>query len=162
MLKGKNIILRPLQDSDLDFLFEVENNTENWQFGSEKKGYNKQELLDYIANSKIDITVAKQYRFVIDLNSTPIGFIDLFNYTTDSAGVGVIITKSYRKRGFAKEALNLLSEYAFFILGANQLYCSITKDNLASIKLFTSCSFEVEKEVKGLQYFVKLAEKLAL
>jgi hypothetical protein len=50
MLKGKNIILRPLQNSDLDFLFEIENNTKNWQFGSEKKEYNKQELLDYIAN----------------------------------------------------------------------------------------------------------------
>ena len=160
MLKGKNIILRPLQDSDLDFLFEVENNTENWQFGSEKKEYNKQELLDYIANAKTDITVAKQYRFVIDLNSTPIGFIDLFDYTTDSAGVGVIITKDYRNKGFAKEALNLLADYAFVILDINQLYCSITKDNLASIKLFTSCGFELEKEVKDLQYFIKLAEKL--
>ena len=142
MLKGKNIVLRPLQNSDLDFLFDIENNTGNWQFGSEKKQYNKQELLDYIANAKTDITVAKQYRFVIDLNSTPIGFIDLFDYTTDSAGVGVIITKDYRNKGFAKEALNLLTDYAFVILDINQLYCSITKDNLRSIKLFTSCGFE--------------------
>ena len=158
MLKGKNIILRSLQNSDLDFLFEIENNTENWQFGSEKKEYNKQELLDYIANAKTDITVAKQYRFVIDLNSTPIGFIDLFDYTTDSAGVGVIITKDYRNKGFAKEALNLLTDYAFVILDITQLYCSITKDNLRSIKLFTSCGFESKREKKGLQYFVKLAK----
>ena len=72
----------------------------------------------------------------------------------------MIISKSYRKKGFAKEALNLLSEYAFFILGTNHLYCSITKDNLASIKLFVSCGFELEKEVKDLQYFIKLAKKL--
>jgi len=157
MLKGKHIILRPLRNSDVDFLFEIEHNTENWQFGSEQKKYNKKELLDYIANARIDITVAKQYRFVIDLNSIPIGFIDLFNYTGNSAGVGVIISKNYRKKGFAKEALTLLSEYAFLILDINQLYCSITKDNLVSIKLFSSCSFKLEKEVKGLQYFVKLA-----
>ena len=159
MLKGKNIVLRPLQNSDLDFLFDIENNTGNWQFGSEQKQYNKQELLDYIANAKTDITVAKQYRFVIDLNSTPIGFIDLFDYTTDSAGVGVIITKDYRNKGFAKEALTLLTDYAFVILDINQLYCSITKDNLRSIKLFTSCGFEPKKEKKDLQYFVKLAKK---
>ena len=159
MLKGKNIVLRPLQNSDLDFLFEVENNTKNWQFGSEKKEYNKQELLDYIANAKTDITVAKQYRFVIDLNSTPIGFIDLFNYTNDSAGMGVIITEKYRKKGFAKEALNLLTDYAFIILDINQLHATVTKDNLASIKLFTSCGFELEREKKELQYFVKLAKK---
>ena len=156
MLKGKNIILRPLQKTDLDFLFEIENNIENWQFGSEKKKYNKQELLDYITNAKTDISLAKQYRFVIDLNSIPIGFIDLFNYTNDSAGMGVIITEKYRKNGFAKEALNLLTDYAFIILDINQLYATITKDNLASIKLFTSCGFEYRKELKDLQYFVKL------
>ena len=110
MLKGRNIVLRPLQNTDLDFLFEIENNIENWQFGSEKKKYNKQELLDYITNAKTDISLAKQYRFVIDLNSTPIGFIDLFNYTNDSAGMGVIITEKYRKKGFAREALNLLTD----------------------------------------------------
>ena len=158
MLKGRNIVLRPLQKTDLDFLFEIENNIENWQFGSEKKKYNKQELLDYITNAKTDISLAKQYRFVIDLNSIPIGFIDLFDYTTDSAGVGVIITKDYRNKGFAKEALNLLADYAFVILDITQLYCSITKDNLGSIKLFTSCGFEPKREKKGLQYFVKLAE----
>ena len=49
MLKGRSIVLRPLQKTDLDFLFEIENNTENWQFGSEQKKYNKQEQpRDYV------------------------------------------------------------------------------------------------------------------
>ena len=113
MLKGKNIVLRPLQDSDLDFLEKTENNKENWQFGSEQKQYTKQELADYIAKAKTDIKVAKQYRFVIDLKGAPIGFIDLFDYTKKSAGVGVIISENYRNKGFAKEALMLLIHYAF-------------------------------------------------
>jgi len=158
MLKGKNIVLRSLQNSDLDFLERIENNTENWQFGSEKKKYNKPELLNYIANAKTDIKIDKQYRFVIDLNSTPIGFIDLFNYNTDSAGIGVIIAKDYRNKGFAKEALGLLTNHAFNILKLQKLHCSVVKNNLVSTKLFTSCGFELEKEVKDLQYFVKLAK----
>ena len=157
MLKGKNIVLRPLQDSDLDFLERIENNKENWQFGSERKQFNKEELLTYIANAKIDIKVAKQYRFVIDLNSVPIGFIDLFDYTVDSAGVGVIISKDYRNKGFAKEALTIITNYGFNILKFQKLYCSIVKDNFSSTKLFTSCGFELEKEGKNLQYFAKFA-----
>ena len=157
MLKGKNIVLRPLQDSDLYFLEEIENNKENWQFGSEQKQYSKQELLDYLANAKTDIKVAKQYRFVIDLNNVPIGFIDLFDYTVDSAGVGVIISKDYRNKGFAKEALTLITNYGFNLLKFQKLYCSIVKDNLSSTKLFTSCGFELEKRVKNLQYFAKFA-----
>ena len=159
MLKGNNILLRPLKVSDLNFLFEVENNTDNWKYGTENKQYTKEELTNYIANAKQDITNAGQFRFVIDLENIPIGFIDLFDYTTNSAGVGVIIAKNYRRRGFAKEALKLLSIYSFETLNFKKLDCNIEKDNLASIKLFTSCGFELEREKKELQYFVKLAEK---
>ena len=159
MLKGKKIVLRPLENSDFDFLKRIENNTDNWQFGSEKKEYSDKELSDYIANATTDIKAAKQYRFVIDLNSTPIGFIDLFDYTANSAGVGVIITENYRNKGFAKQALHLLSDYAFTTINLFKLHCAIAKDNLGSIKLFTSCGFELEREEKKLQYFVKLAKK---
>ena len=159
MLKGENIVLRPLQDSDLDFLRRIENNTDNWEFGSERKEYSKKELTSYIKNAKTDIKVAKQYRFVIDLNSTPIGFIDLFDYTVNSAGVGVIITENYRNKGFAKEALCLLSDYSFEYLNLVKLHCKIAKDNLESIKLFSSCDFELEKQEKELLNFVKLAKK---
>ena len=158
MLKSDKILLRPLQLSDLDFLFEIENNKENWKYGTENKQYTKEELTNYIANAKQYITNAGQFRFVIDLENTPIGFIDLFNYRTNSAGVGVIIAKNYRRRGFAKEALHLLSIYSFETLNLKKLDCNIEKDNLESIKLFTSCGFELEREKKELKYFVKLAK----
>jgi len=159
MLKSDKILLRPLQLSDLDFLFEIENNKENWKYGTENKQYTKEELTNYIANAKQYITNAGQFRFVIDFENTPIGFIDLFDYTTNSAGVGVIIAKNYRRRGFAKEALKLLSIYSFETLNLKKLDCNIEKDNLESIKLFTSCGFELEKAEKEFQYFVKLAKK---
>ena len=151
-------MLRPLQDSDLDFLEGIENNSVNWQFGSENKRYSKKELLDYIANATKDISIAMQYRFVIDLKNTPIGFIDLFDYHVSSASVGIIIAKDFRKRGFAKQALTLLTNYAFLILGVSQLNAIIKRDNLSSIKLFTSCSFELQTEKIDLQYFIKLAK----
>jgi len=159
MLRGGDIVLRPLQESDLDFLESIENNKGNWQFGSERKHFNRQELFDYIANAKTDIKLAKQYRFVIDLNSVPIGFIDLFDYTLTSAGVGVIISKNYRNKGFAKEALNLISDYAFKFLNLKKIHCSIKKDNLISNQLFISCGFVFLMHNNQFKYFVKLAEK---
>ena len=159
MLNTEKIALRPLEKSDFDFLKRIENNTDNWQFGSEEKEYSDEQLSDYIANAKTDIKVAKQYRFVIDLNSTPIGFIDLFDYTANSAGVGIIITENYRNKGFAKQALHLLSDYAFTTINLFKLHCAIEKDNLESIKLFTSCGFKMERQEEELQYFVKLANK---
>jgi RimJ/RimL family protein N-acetyltransferase len=158
MLKGNNILLRPLKVSDLNFLFEVENNIDNWKYGTENKVYTKEKLINYIANAKQDIATAGQFRFVIDLEKTPIGFIDLFDYTANSAGVGVIIAKNYRRSGFAKEALKLLTIYSFETLNLKRLDCNIEKDNLRSIQLFTSCGFELEREKEELKYFVKLAK----
>ena len=158
MLEGDNIVLRSLQDSDIDILKRIENNTDNWKFGSEKKQFTDQEFLDYIRNAKTDIKTAKQYRFVIDLSDKPIGFIDLFDYDTISAGVGIIIIKKFRNKGFAKEALNLIIDYGFTILNLDKLHCSIEKSNTHSIRLFLSCGFVLEKEVQALKYFIKLAE----
>ena len=151
-------MLRPLQDSDLAFLFDIENNKSNWRFGSEKREYTKEELLHYIRNSQTDIKIAKQYRFVIDFNNMPIGFIDLFNYTIDSSAVGIIIAEDYRRRGFAKEALELLYIYAITILDLKNIHCTVEKQNLSSIKLFSACGFKCIGEKENLKYFVRLAE----
>ena len=156
MLKAKEIVLRPLQILDLDFLEKIENNKENWQFGSERKEYSRKDLEHYIINAKTDIKLAKQYRFVIDLRGESIGLIDLFDYTIKSAGIGIIINKEYRNQGFAKEALNLLIDYGFFVLNICQLHASVAKSNVASIKLFSSCKFAFVKEIGDLQHFVKL------
>ena len=142
MLIGNKILLRSLKDTDLDLLHKIENDQENWKFGSERKKYSKQYLINYIKNSKIDISIAKQYRFVIDLNDIAIGFIDLFDYNIESAGVGLIISNDYRNQGFAKDALSLLVEYAFVNLKIKQLNATINKENIASIKLFLSLGFQ--------------------
>ena len=41
----------------------------------------------------------------------------------------MIITEKYRKKGFAKEALNLLTDYVFVILDRTQFEFGITNRN---------------------------------
>ena len=154
MLKSDKILLRPLQLSDLDFLFEIENNKENWRYGTENKQYTKEELTDYITNAKQVITNAGQFRFVIDMENNPIGFIDLFDDTANSAGVGIIIAKKYRKKGFAKEVLKLLIDYSTNTLKIEKLHCNIQEDNFASINLFTSCGFALDENKQETNYYV--------
>ena len=154
MLKGKNISLRNLKESDIDFLQKIENNPTLWEFGSEQKIYTKQELLSYIKNSKTPLKIAKQYRFVVDYNNTPIGFVDLFNYKKRSASVGIIINEKHQNKGFAKESLKLLSDYCFNVFGLNQLSCSVGKDNVKSNKLFLSASYKFLKEENKLNFYI--------
>ena len=60
MLKGEKIVLRPLLDSDLEFLCKIENNKENWKFGGENKQFSKQELANYISSSRLILILPKQ------------------------------------------------------------------------------------------------------
>ena len=152
MLESEKIVLRPLKDSDLDFLQKIENNKENWQFGSEGKKYSKQDLVDYISDARLDISISKQYRFVIEEKEN-IGFIDLFDYTNESAGIGIIISKDYRNQGFGKKALKILMNYAFTVLHISKLHCVNREDNFASIGLFSACGFELDRQQDKLAYF---------
>ena len=49
--------------------------------------------------------------------------------------------ESERRKGYAKEALVLMIEYAFQQLHFNQLYCNIAADNNISINLFSALDF---------------------
>ena len=157
MLKGNKILLRPLIYSDLNFLKSIENNIDNWHFGSEEKKFSNDELINYIENAKINIKIAKQYRFVIDYNCSPVGFIDLYNYKNKSVEIGIIISKKYRNRGFAKESLLLILDYSLNNLGLKKISATISSENLLSLMLFKSCGFKIHKKENNLIHFYKLA-----
>jgi len=154
MLIGKKIILRDLNYSDVDFLFHIENNEELWKYGSERKKYSKLELVNYISDANIDICIAGQYRFVIESLNKPIGFVDLFNYAIHQAEVGIIIDTPFRRKGHAKEALHLISSYAFKKLAIQHLLCSVKTTNKSSISLFYSCGFTLLQREKESEILI--------
>ena len=85
-----------------------------------------------------------QLRLVIsDYDNISIGLIDLFDvdFKNLKAGVGILINKNNRDKGYAKEALGILIEYSFKYLNLHQLYCNIIENNKPSINLFKSLGF---------------------
>ena len=139
ILLGKNINLRALEPTDLNFLFSTENNELFWEISSTQLPFSKYILQKYIENAHQDIYEAKQYRFVIcDFNNSPVGMIDLFDFNPlhKRVGVGILILPEQQNKGYASEALELIIEYVFTYLHVHQIYANITSDNIKSIKLF--------------------------
>lgn len=152
-LKGKHIYLRALEPEDIDFLFAVENDSLFWEVSSTQTPFSKHLLEQYIANAHLDIFTAKQLRLMITENATDtvIGMIDLFDYNPQHrrAGIGILITNDYQNKGYASEALELLTNYCFKNLNLHQLYANITTDNESSLALFKKFNFKkigVKKE----------------
>lgn len=147
MLTGKKIKLRALEPSDLELLYHWENDAATWTVSNTQTPFSKYVLEQYIANAHLDIYSTKQLRLIIcDLKDKAIGCIDLFDFDPNHkrAGVGILIASTNdRKKGYATEALELLIKYAFSTLNLHQLYCNITTDNEASIKLFKRHKFKI-------------------
>ena len=153
-LKGQHVSLRAIEPSDIEVLYQWENDTETWNVSSTQAPYSKFVLEQYIASAHQDIYSVKQLRLIIcghnpspnGEGGMPIGSIDLFDFDPNHlrAGIGILIAdKSDRKKGYASEALTLLIDYCFSILNLNQLYCNITIDNEPSVLLFQKHGFQI-------------------
>lgn len=145
LLQNNVLQLRALEPEDLEVLYKWENDTDVWKFGSAMSPYSKYILKQYIADAETDIFQSKQLRFMITLlhNQNTIGTIDLYDFDAlnSRCGVGIYIDSTYRKEGFAKQALSLLENYGFNFLKINQLYAIIPESNKASLQLFQSSGF---------------------
>jgi diamine N-acetyltransferase len=141
---GTHISLRAPEPSDVDILYEWENDQRVWNLGNTLSPYSRFELEQFVLNAGHDIFLSRQLRFMIDWHTaTPkpvtVGSIDLYDFDPRHlrAGIGILIDERFRRKGFAAEALLLLSEYCFNTLNMHQLYCNIDHDNHDSVRLFT-------------------------
>ena len=148
MLVSAEIKLRSLEDTDLDFLFSLENDKSLWAVSGTTEPFSLVQLANYISHAKEDIAIAEQFRFVIDWQGKAIGCIDLYeyNFKKQNAGVGIVILKQYRRKGFAKQSLTLLIKYAWEKLHLKQLHTGIFSDNKPSLALFQSVGFEMVRQ----------------
>ena len=146
-LKGQHIQLRAIEPSDIDVLYQWENDTETWMVSNTQSPFSRFVLEQYITSSHQDIYSVKQLRLIIcNEENKAIGSIDLFDFDPNHlrAGVGILIAeKADRKKGYASESLSLLMDYCFSVLNLHQLYCNITIDNEPSILLFQKHGFQI-------------------
>ena len=146
-LIGKDIFLRALEPTDLEFLYRLENEESVWEVSNTTTPYSKFVLKQYLENAHRDIYDIKQLRLVICLSDTKraIGFIDLFDFEPKHGRVGigiVIFSEGDRQKGYAFESLELVTRYSFKHFNVHQVYCNITEDNSKSIQLFEKAGFK--------------------
>lgn len=123
----------------------LENDPAHWLVGERQLPLSRSTFKAYIENASETLQEAGQFRWVIELreSNTPIGLLDLYNYSerNQRSAVGVLVHLDHRNKGYAKEALNWLSDYAREVAFLHQLYAEIQSDNEHSIDLFTNAGY---------------------
>ena len=140
--------LRAPELSDLDLLFELENDREQWLTSNTRAPLSRAALKQFIVRSaQYDIFALRQQRFVIELGyegkKAAIGFVDLTDFSPEHhrAEVGILLLPAYRGKGLGRKALQMLIAYAHEVLTLRGLYAFVPIDNVSSCSLFRSEGF---------------------
>lgn len=145
-LRSERIHLRAVEPEDLEVMYRIENDPAMWDVSGFIEPYSRYSLREYIASSRNDLFADRQLRLMIVWNETGevAGTVDLDSFDPRHlrAGVGMAVLRSFRERGIASEALQLLIEYVFRFLYLHQLYAYIPVRNTASLRLFEKTGFQ--------------------
>ena len=146
-IEGRICRLRALEPQDIDVVYGWENDTNLWRVSGTMAPFSRHSLMRFIEEQQFDIYATRQQRLIIEADvdggAVAIGAVDMFDFDPQNrrAGVGVVVSREFRRCGYAKEALQLLERYARDVLHLHQLWCSIGADNLPSLALFRTAGY---------------------
>jgi diamine N-acetyltransferase len=146
MFSTEKIFLRMVEPEDATKLLLWENNPENWKVTDTEVPFSLHAIHQLIEQQQ-QIRTTGQLRMMICLNhdsKEPVGAIDLYDvdFKNKNASVGILIGElQNRGKGYARDALNLIINYARHNLSLFNLVCSIQSTNKESIQLFESIGF---------------------
>ena len=144
-IKNDIISLRIAEPNDAALIYRWENDMRVWQDSETLVPFSMRQIEQFLLNNN-DLMSEKQLRLMIEdaKNGAQVGCIDIYDYDEFNlrAGFGILIDEKYRGKGYAKNAIKLLSEYCFNTLLLNQIYALVLASNIESLFLFESLGFE--------------------
>lgn len=139
------VYLRAMEPEDLELLYSIENDSSLWDKGTDTIPYSRYSLRHFIETARNDLYVDRQLRLILCLfgSDETVGLVDLFHFEPHHlrAEIGITLLTSFRGRGLAARALELLCTYASRILHIHSLSAWVAEDNLPSRNLFEADGF---------------------
>lgn len=137
------ITFRALELSDVDVLYQIENEESVWQYSNTNAPYSRFALEQFVLSSAHDFYQDGQLRLVAECDGRCAGIVDLFNYDPhhQRAEVGIYIMPEFRGKGFGAEALRQLISYTERHLQLHQLVAFVAVQNNAAIQCFEHAGF---------------------
>ena len=147
MIEMNGVKLRAVELSDVDLLYEWEIDQSLFSVRNPTSTYSKYQLKKFVESSSGDLYEDRQLRLIIeaqvDLQWQVVGIIDAFEFDPFHlrAGIGILIHKCFRHKGYASEALKIFSTFLFSKWNLHQVYATIETTNNDSRALFVSNGF---------------------
>lgn len=154
-LSTKRLILRKMQVSDSDSLFQIWSNPEVTRFMNIDRFTDKKQAKEIILlfDKLSQENTAIRYS-IIELESNKIigscGF-NIIDYENAKTEIGYEINKDYWGKGYAPEAVTCLIRYAFKDLKLNRIEAKVEPENLNSIKVLRKLNFLFKGKMRKVE-----------
>ena len=151
MLRGDHVRLRPVQERDLEDLYSRMNNLDYqnafFPLGLHSEPKFRREFDEHGYWGKDEGML-----LVVDADDEIVGEIEFFPITHYLVGYELsylIFGEEHAGKGYATEAVQLLTEYLFARLRTNRLQLNIHPDNEASRRVATKAGYTLEGLMRG-------------
>jgi RimJ/RimL family protein N-acetyltransferase len=148
-LYGKQVMLRDYRQEDLPAIREWVNDRQTIRYLSSRfwMPQSQTDTSDFLSHAMSAGTNGAYFIIANRDNEAYIGQIDLFsiNWRLRSAEMGMVIgSEKNRGRGVGVEAISLILEYAFTILGLNRVELEVAAENTRAKRCYQKAGFLLE------------------
>lgn len=139
-----NISIRVAEPQDAPIIYAWENDRSVWRVSETSNPTSLFQIEQFLFGNS-DLVTNRQLRLMVCQSEvdSPIGCVDLFEYdpVNGRIGIGILIGKAWRGKGYATTALKLCLDYLFRDLMVHQVHCLIDESNTESQHLFQDLGF---------------------
>ncbi len=168
---GDIVYLRPIEETDLDYLNSWKNNEELFKYlGGGFKPTSKMEQNNWMLNMSM---MNSNQRYIICEKTTdkPVGMIGLYaiSLINRNAEIGMYIGDiGVRGKGYAKEALLLLENYSQRYLNLKKIKINVVKNNYSALNFWQKNNYIIkgnlvdERFIDGEYHDLLIMEKFLI
>ena len=152
-LSGKRVFLRPAKRRDALKWQKLRLSSKSflspWEPSWDASSCSRRAFMRYLKNSSYLANIDRSYSFLIfkEEDKDLIGGVNVFNVrrgVSQSASLGYWVGKRFARKGYMKEALEILLPSLFIDLRLNRIEAATLKDNIASRGLLEKVGFVKE------------------
>lgn len=159
-IKTKNIVLRGFTKRDIEKLYAIAREADIHRFMPDwADDFPTQEeyepLIDWFMKQQDneDIAIGRRYVVALPDTDTMIGVVGVgLEETLNEVEVAYFMSESYRRKGYMKEAIDILVKWCFEVSDMKYLILTIDRANTASNKLAEKCDFQLFEKRTPIGY----------
>jgi len=148
LIEAERILLRHLEKSDVDSLFDIFSDDETMRYWSSPPFQSRDEAENLLAEIHGYFAQKMLFQWGIALKESDriIGTTTLFHLDTKNrrAEIGYALDRRFWGKGYVNEALNSLFKYAFENLKMHRIEADVDPRNSASVKVLERLGFQKE------------------